>query len=282
MKLLVPIVAVSPGPVKTQLGVDQMGMILYLERLLWGGPLLLALLGSHVYFTGKLRGVQRHTLRGIRLSLSRNRGENGVSSFGALSASLAAAIGTGNIVGVATAVALGGPGAVFWCWLTGVLGMSTRYAESLLSLRRRKVLPDGTAMGGPMYVMEEDLNCPGLARWFCRMGVLAAVGTGALLQSNAICTALSASLGASPVLIGAGTAFLAGLVISGGVRGIAGVCEYLVPAMAGLYLAGCGLLLWCNRSVLPQTLTLILRSAFLPRAAGGGFVGSTVDRKSVV
>lgn len=247
-------------------------MILWLERVLWSGPLLAVLLGSHIYFTGRL-GVQRWTLRGIRLSLRPGRGQEGVSSFGALATSLAAAIGTGNIVGVATAVALGGPGAVFWCWLTGVLGMATRYAETYLTLRYRRLLPDGTTVGGPMYVMEDRLRKPRLGRCFALLGVAAAVGTGSLIQSNAIAGALGPT---PPWLTGLAVTVLAGLVILGGLRTIARVCEKLVPAMAAFYVLGCLWLLWSNRALLPETFSVILRGAFTPRAVGGGFVGSTI------
>lgn len=247
-------------------------MILWLERVLWSGPLLAALMGSHIYFTAKLR-VQRWTLRGIRLSLRPGRGSEGVSSFGALATSLAAAIGTGNIVGVATAVALGGPGAVFWCWLTGVLGMATRYAETYLTLRHRRTLPDGSRVGGPMYVMEDRLRKPWMGRCFAVLGIAAAVGTGSLIQSNAISSALWPL---PPWLTGGAVAVLAGLVILGGLKSIAGVCEKLVPAMAAFYMLGCVWLLWRNRALLPETFLVIFQSAFTPRAAGGGFVGSTI------
>lgn len=251
-----------------------MDWILTLENALWSGPLLVLLMGSHLYFTVYLKGVQRHTLRGIRLSLRSQRGENGVSSFGALSTSLAAAIGTGNIVGIATAVALGGPGAVFWCWLTGVFGMATRYAESLLSLRHRR-RENGKTLGGPMYVLE-DLQMPRLARVFAVLGVAAAVGTGSLLQANAVAATLHQAVSLPLWLSGALLTVCGGLVILGGVQSIASVCEKLVPAMSALYMGGCLVLLVWNRAVLPETLRVIVTGAFSARAAGGGFVGSTL------
>ncbi len=245
-----------------------MELIFALEEFLWTGPLLLTLLGTHVYFTGKLRFVQRHTLRGIRLSLS-GSGE-GVSSFGALSTSLAAAMGTGNIVGMATAVALGGPGAIFWCWVTGILGMATRYAETFIVLKRRRE----KGRGGAMYVLE-GLGKGRLARMFALLGVLAAVGTGAMIQSNAAGTSLR-DAGMPLLLCGVMLTALAGLTLCGGVKKIASVCEKLVPAMGGLYLLGCGILLYVNRNVVMMALGLILERAFLPRAAVGGFVGSSL------
>ncbi len=252
-----------------------MELVLRLERLLWSGPLLVGLMGSHLYFTVRLRGVQRLTLRGIHLSLRGGRGENGVSSFGALATSLAAAIGTGNIIGVATAVALGGPGAVLWCWLTGVLGMATRYAEAYLTLKYRRVR-DGQTLGGPMYVLEDRLHMPSAARCFALLGVAAAVGTGALIQSNAVGTALMSAAHIPPLLSGTVLTFLAGMVILGGVRSISAVSEKLVPAMSALYLLGCAGVLWSNREILPETLRVIVSGAFSLRSAGGGLAGSAM------
>lgn len=249
--------------------------LLWVERLLWSGPLLAVLLGSHVYFTGKLRGVQRRTFRGIRLSLQQTE-EGGVSRLGALSTSLAAAIGTGNIIGVATAVALGGPGAVFWCWLTGLLGMATRYGETVLALRHRRRQADGTWSGGAMYVLSDWLGRPRLGRAFAVLGVLAAVGTGSVLQANAIGSVLW-SLGRVPQwLSGACVAGLGAVAILGGARSISRACQVLVPAMAALYLAGCGAVLWTDRAAIFQAIQLILTRAVVPQAAGGGFVGSTM------
>ena len=253
-----------------------MKLVLALERMLWTVPLPLILMGSHLYFTVHLRGIQRHTLRGIRLSLGSGRQENGgISPWGALATSLAAAIGTGNIIGVATAVALGGPGAVFWCWLTGVFGMATRYGETLVCLLHRRKNAAGGNVGGAMYVMRDVLGWRKLGAVFAVMGVAAAVGTGALIQSNAIAQTLG-EVGVPLLLTGALVTIAAGAVILGGVGSIAKVCEGLVPAMSGLYLLGCaGVLIRCGGQVVPA-LKLILCSAVMPRAAGGGFVGSTI------
>lgn len=251
------------------------GWIMALENALWSGPLLVLLMGSHLYFTVALKGVQRWTLRGIKLSLRPQRGENGVSSFGALATSLAAAIGTGNIVGIATAVALGGPGAVLWCWLTGVFGMATRYAESVLSLKHRR-REKGTVVGGPMYVLEDALGMPRLGKCFAFLGIAAAVGTGALLQANAVATTLRQAVGLPLWISGVLLTVGGGMVILGGVKSISSLCEKLVPAMSALYILGCLWLLAANRAVLPETFRVIVTGAFTPRAAGGGFVGSTI------
>ena len=253
-----------------------MGLVLALEWMLWTIPLPLLLMGSHLYFTVHLRGIQRHTLRGIRLSVgSGSKNGSGISAWGALATSLAAAIGTGNIIGVATAVALGGPGAVFWCWLTGVFGMATRYGETLVCLLHRRKNAAGENTGGAMYVMRDVLGWRKLGALFAGMGIVAAVGTGALIQSNAIAQTLGEK-GVPLLLTGIVVTAVAAAVILGGVGSIVRVCEGLVPAMSGLYLLGCAaVLLRCGGQVLPA-LELILQSAVTPRAAGGGFVGSTI------
>lgn len=247
-----------------------------LEAALWSGPLLWMLLGSHVYYTMKLRGVGRHVVRGIRLSLGRGRGEGGVSPFGALTTSLAAAIGTGNIIGVATAVALGGPGAVFWCWVSGVLGMATRYGETWLCLRHRRMLPEGGYAGGPMYVMEDRLRWPGLGKCFAFLGVAAAFSTGAMIQSNAAAVTVETFCGVPAAVTGVVLTAAAGLILMFGLRGIARVSEMLVPAMSGLYLLGClGVLIMCRES-LPAALGAIVRGAFSCSGFAGGMTGYTV------
>lgn len=252
-----------------------MELIFRLESLLWGGPLLVMLMGCHVFFTLYLRGPQRYTLRGIRLSLGRGKGEAGVSPFGALATSLAAAIGTGNIIGMASAVALGGPGAVFWCWVTGILGMATRYAETVLTLRYRKMLPEGGTVGGPMYVMDKALRWPRLGAIFSVLGVGAAFSTGAMIQSNAVGVCLF-DMGVPKLVTAVVLTLGAGAIIMGGAKRIATVCEKLVPAMGALYLLGCLGVLYGNRQAILPALRLILTAAFTPRAAGGGFVASTL------
>lgn len=252
-----------------------MELIFRLEGLLWGGPLLVILLGCHIFFTIYLRFPQKFTLHGIKLSLSQGKGQGGVSPFGALSTSLAAAIGTGNIIGMASAVALGGPGAIFWCWLTGVLGMATRYAETVLVLRHRKIQSNGTPAGGPMYVMEQAMGKPWMGTLFSLLGVAAAFSTGAMIQSNSVGVCLE-EVGVSKLATAVLLTLGAGVIILGGTGRIATVCEKMVPAMGALYLLGCLGVLWVVRdSVLPG-LGLILSSAFSPKAAAGGFVGSTL------
>lgn len=244
---------------------------------LWGAPMLILLFGTHLFLTFRLRFIQRYVWQAIKLSISKdNTGDGDVSQFGALTTALAATIGTGNIVGVATAVALGGPGAVLWCWLTGVFGMATKYAESLLSVRYRVKTSDGTMLGGPMYALENGLNMKWLAILFCIFTSIAAFGIGNMVQANSISALLQETIGLSPYISGGIMAVLTAVVILGGVKSIASVCEKLVPFMAIFYVIGCMVILFMNSELLAPALSLIVESAFTPHAAGGGFVGASV------
>jgi AGCS family alanine or glycine:cation symporter len=243
---------------------------------LWGAPLLVMLFGTHIFMTFRLRGVQRHVFRAVRLSVTGEKGKSGdVSPFSALMTALAATIGTGNIVGVATAVAAGGPGAVFWMWISGILGMSTKYAESLLSVKYRIKTPDGDMSGGPMYVMERGLKMKWLGRAFALFTAVAAVGIGAMVQSNSISSVFKTAFKIPPLLTGIVVSVLAGCVILGGIKSIARVCNFIIPA-AGISFIFCNLLiLFIGREQIPHTLSLIVTSAFTGQAAIGGFAGTT-------
>lgn len=245
-----------------------------LSGLLWGWPMIILLLGTHVFLTIRLKFPQRKIFKGIALSVkSDGDSEGDVSQFGALATALAATIGTGNIIGVATAVSLGGPGAVLWCWLSGVFGIATKYAEGLLAVKYRVTTSDGTMMGGPMYALERGLGAKWLAVLFCIFTVLAALGIGCSVQSNSISTMLYESFNVPIYVSGAVTALLVALVIFFGIKGIANVCGFLVPFMAFFYVAGCIVILAMNASFLGSALSLIFKSAFSPQAIGGGFVG---------
>ena len=203
-------------------------------------------------------------------------GEGEVSSFGALCTALAATIGTGNIVGVATAVALGGPGAVLWCWLTGIFGMSTKFAEGLLAVKYRIKGDDGHTYGGPMYALERGLNMKWLAILFAVFTALASFGIGCTVQANSIALLTKETFGVPTWIAGIVISLLAATVIIGGVKSIARVCTILVPFMAVLYVIGCTVILWMNGPYVWPAIQLIVESAFNPSAAGGGFVGATV------
>lgn len=244
---------------------------------IWGWPMIIMLLGTHIYLTLRLRFPQRYLWKAIKLSVKKDADVHGdVSQFGALVTSLAATIGTGNIIGVATAVALGGPGAVFWCWLTGVLGISTKYAEGLLAVKYRVKSPSGEMIGGPMYALERGLKMKWLGVLFCIFTALAAFGIGNTVQANSISLLLHESYGVSPHISGLLMALLTALVILNGVKSIAKVCTALVPVMALLYVIGCIYILFVNHAYIMPSLQLIIKSAFSAQAAGAGFVGTTV------
>lgn len=244
---------------------------------LWGWPMIIMLLGTHLFLTIRLRIPQRKIFTAIRLSVKKDVGAKGdVSQFGALATSLAATIGTGNIIGVATAVSLGGPGAVLWCWLTGVLGISTKYAEGLLAIKYRVKTENGEMLGGPMYALERGLKMRWLAILFCVFTAVAAFGIGNTVQANSISLLLNETCGISEHITGGVISLLVALVILFGVKGIARVCTMLVPFMALFYVAGCLYILWLNAAYLGESLRLIVDSAFSARAAGGGFAGTTV------
>lgn len=248
-----------------------------LSSFLWGWPMIILLLGTHVFLTLRLRIPQRKLITGIKLSIKKDsKAEGEVSQFGALATALAATIGTGNIVGVATAVALGGPGAVLWCWLTGIFGISTKYAEGLLAVKYRVKAPDGKWYGGPMYALERGLNMKWLGILFAIFTALASFGIGCTVQANSIALLANETFGIPTWIIGLFVCVLTALVILGGVKAIARVCTVLVPFMAVLYVVGCIIILMINSDYVWPALQLIVKSAFNPSAAGGGFVGATV------
>ena len=248
-----------------------------INGVLWGWPMIILLLGTHIFLTIRLRFPQRHLWTAIKLSVSRDKDAAGnVSQFGALATALAATIGTGNIVGVATAVALGGPGAVLWCWLTGLFGISTKYAEGLLAVKYRVKTKDGRLLGGPMYALERGLGWKWMAVLFAVFTAIASFGIGNTVQANAIATLTFETYQIDPIITGLVIAVLIGLVVLGGIKSIARVCTALVPFMAFFYVIGCIVILFMNGQFVWPALKLICVSAFTPEAAGGGFVGSTV------
>ena len=250
---------------------------LLLSSFLWGWPMIVLLLGTHIFLTFRLRIPQRKLITGIRLSIKKDKTAKGdVSQFGALATALAATIGTGNIVGVATAVALGGPGAVLWCWLTGIFGMSTKYAEGLLAVKYRVKGENGQMYGGPMYALERGLHMTWLAVLFAVFTALASFGIGCTVQANSIALLASETFGIPTWIVGILVCLLTASVILGGVKSIARVCTVLVPFMAVLYVIGCVTILCMNGPFVWPAVELIVRSAFNPSAAGGGFVGATV------
>ena len=248
----------------------------FLNDILWGPPMILLLTGTHIWMTWKTGIVQRYVFKGIKLSVSKDPDTQGdISPFAALTTALASTIGTGNIIGVATAIVSGGPGAVLWTWLVGVLGIATKYAESLIAIKYRKKLPDGSYIGGAMTALEH-LNMKGVGILFALLTGVCAFGIGCGVQSNAIADVIYTNYQIPVVITAFVIAVLTAIVILGGVKSISTVCEKLVPFMSLFYVLGCVYILYYNRAYLGDTISLIITSAFTPRAAMGGFVGSTI------
>lgn len=244
------------------------------DDLVWGWGMILLLLGTHLFMTVRTGVIQKKVGLGIRLSVKKDPDAEGeVSQFGALTTALASTIGTGNIIGVGTAIALGGPGAVFWCWITGVFGIATKYSESLIAVKYRVKTKDGRMQGGAMYALERGLNLKWLAVLFAFFGGFASFGIGCATQVNAIATVCKENLGIPQELVGIIVGVLTALVIFGGIRSIANVCEKLVPFMAVFYVLGCVIILGINVDFILPALSTILKFAFTPGAAAGGLVG---------
>lgn len=252
----------------------------HLDSLIWGPPLLTLLVGTGIYLSFRLKLIQITKLpKAFQLIFSDDKGDGDISSFAALATALAATVGTGNIVGVATAIKSGGPGALFWMWVAAFFGMATKYAEGLLAIKYRSKDANGQISGGPMYYITNGMGqkWKPLAILFAGAGVLVAwFGIGTFTQVNSITSSLNASFGFSPQLISIILGFLTAIIIFGGIQSIAKISEKVVPLMAGLYIFGALLvILWHYQSILP-TLSLVVTSAFSKTAAIGGFTGAVV------
>jgi AGCS family alanine or glycine:cation symporter len=240
--------------------------------------MIVLLLGTHIFMTIRTGFIQRKTItKGIPLSVAKEEDADGeVSQFGALATALASTIGTGNIIGVGTAIALGGPGAVLWCWLTGVFGMATKYAESLIAVKYRVKTADGRMQGGAMYALDRGLHMKWLGIIFAVFAGFASFGIGCETQVNAIAEVCSTNLGIDPWIIGVVVAVLTAFVIFGGIKSIASVCEKLVPFMALFYVIGCLIILGINYDYIIPAIQTICRLAFTKGAAAGGLVGGGI------
>jgi len=246
-----------------------------ISDLVWGIPLLVLLFGTHIFLTFRLKFIQKYIGKAIKISLGKDKeGEGDISQFGALTTALAATIGTGNIVGVSTAIAAGGPGAVLWMWLTGVFGIATKYSEALLSVKYRQTTKDGLIAGGPMYVLEKGLNQKWLGILFAAFTSVTAFGIGNMVQANSISSLVHDTFSIPTWITGGILTILTAVVIIGGIKSIAKVCERLVPFMAIFYVLGCLILLLINYSTIPETIILIIESAFSGHAVVGGFIGA--------
>ncbi|WP_287484713.1 alanine/glycine:cation symporter family protein [Blautia sp.] len=253
-------------------------LVTWVDGKVWGWGMILLLLGTHLFMTVRTGFIQRKTItKGIKLSVSKEPDADGeVSQFGALATALASTIGTGNIIGVGTAVALGGPGAVLWCWLTGVFGIATKYSESLIAVKYRVKTEDGRMQGGAMYALERGLHMRWLGLIFAVFAGFASFGIGCATQVNAIATVCNENLHINKAVVGIIIGVLTAVVIFGGIKSIARVCERLVPFMALFYVLGCIVILGINYDYIIPAIATICRLAFQPGAAAGGLVGSGI------
>ena len=257
-----------------------------IDAAVWGPPMIILLLGCHVYTTIRTRCIQRKLPLALKLSVTKDNGAQGdVSNFGAMATSLASTLGTGSIVGVATAVLSGGPGAVLWMWLTGILGMATKYTEVYAAMKYRVKDRQGHMMGGAMHVWEQRYKRPDgtvpwwakfMAIWFAFMACFTIFGIGSAVQTSAITSVVQANFGVEPWIVAAIVCGSALLIIMGGLGTISNICEKLVPIMGGAYILGCIYILVCNAGYLGEAFALIFECAFTPRAAFGGAVGSGI------
>ena len=257
-------------------------MIYKIDNAIWGWWLIILLFGTHIFMTFKTHFIQWKSItKGIKLSVTKDPDAEGeVSNFGALTTALAATIGTGNIVGVGTAIALGGPGAVFWCWLSGVFGIATKYAESLIAVKYRVKKRDGRMQGGAMYALSRGLKWQPLGKIlgmiFAVFAGFASFGIGCATQVNAIANVVQANTSVPKWFVGVVVAILTAFVIFGGIKSISNVCEKLVPFMAIFYVIGCVIILCINYDYIIPAIITICRLAFQPGAAAGGLVGTGI------
>ena len=249
-----------------------------LDTLLWGWPLILLLIGTHIFMTIRTGFIQKDLFKGIKISVSKDENDSGdISQFAALTTALSSTIGTGNIIGVGTAIALGGPGAVFWMWITGIFGMATKYAETLIAIKYRVKSENGTMIGGAMYALDRGLNMKWLGIIFAFLTAICGLGIGCMVQSNSVAQNLYENFGISPFITAIILTVIVILVILNGIKSIAKVAEKLVPFMAGFYILGCIAILIMNYQYIPSTITTIITSAFHPEAVTGGFIGVTLS-----
>lgn len=248
---------------------------------IWGLPLIILLVGTGIFLTILLRGLQ---IRGLFYSLylafikrkEDDQEKGDISHFQALMTALAATVGTGNIAGVALAITTGGPGALFWMWITGIFGMATKYAEAVLAIKYRETDEFGIMSGGPMYYISKGLGWRWLGTLFAVFASIAAFGIGNIVQSNSVADSVFVSLGIPYWVTGLILAAFTAMVVLGGIKSIAKVTQVLVPLMIVMYFAGASIILIFKITAIPKIFALIFKSAFTPQAAAGGFLGSTL------
>ena len=248
-----------------------------IDNFIWGWPLIILLFGTHIFMTFRTGFIQKDIFKAIKLSVTKDPDAEGdVSQFGALTTALSSTIGTGNIIGVGTAIACGGPGAVLWMWLTGIFGIATKYAETMIAVKYRVKSENGTMIGGAMYALDRGLKAKWAGIVFAVLAAICAFGIGCMVQANAVSVNLTQNMGIPGIAVAVVLSAIVALVIIGGIKSITRVSEMLVPFMAVFYFIGCLVILIMNASYLGEAVSVIVKSAFTARAVGGGFIGSTV------
>ena len=248
-----------------------------IDNFIWGWPLIILLFGTHIFMTFRTGFIQKDIFKAIKLSVTKDPDAEGdVSQFGALTTALSSTIGTGNIIGVGTAIACGGPGAVLWMWLTGIFGIATQYAETLIAVKYRVKSENGSMIGGAMYALDRGLKAKWAGIVFAALAAVCAFGIGCMVQANAVSANLTQNLGVASWVVALILSVIVALVIIGGIKSITKVSEMLVPFMALFYFIGCVVILIMNAAYLGEAVKVIVQSAFSARAVGGGFIGSTV------
>lgn len=255
----------------------------FVNNIVWGPPILILIVGSGLFLSimtkffsiTKLGYILKNTF--LKMFSKEQRGEGEVTAFQAVATALAATVGTGNIAGVATAIASGGPGAVFWMWLAAVFGMTTKFSEVVLAVKFREKTEDGRYVGGPMYFIKNGLGWGWMATLFAIFGTLASFGIGNMVQSNSVALAMQGSFKVPPLATGIILAVITALVIVGGIKRIGAFTEKLVPFMAAIYIVGGLVIIFRNASEIPAAFATIFADAFTGRAAVGGFAGATMS-----
>jgi len=248
-----------------------------INNVVWGWPMIILLVGTHIFLTFRLKFIQKYIFKALKLAVTKDKNAPGdVSQFASLSTALAATLGTGNIVGVAMAIYLGGPGAIFWLWIAGFFGIATKYAEGLLAVKYRVQTSNGTMLGGPMYALERGLKMKWAGILFAIFCTLAAFGAGNLVQVNAISMMMEHQFNVNVHITGLILFVITFAVVVGGIKSIAKVSEKIVPTYAVIFIIMNLVVISMNYAYVPDAFSLILKNAFTPRAAGGGFVASTL------
>ncbi|BBB32119.1 alanine or glycine:cation symporter, AGCS family [Thermotomaculum hydrothermale] len=257
------------------------GLLGKIDSLVWGLPLIILLLGTGIYLTIRLKGIQfTKLLHSLYLAFIKRKekgdAEGDISHFEALMTALSATVGTGNIAGVATAIIAGGPGALFWMWITGLFGMATKFSEAVLAVHYRVTDENGQMAGGPMYYLRDGLKSPFLAFLFALFTSIAAFGIGNMVQSNSVADAVKSSFGVPVYITGIILAVATAIVILGGIKSIGRVTSFLVPFMIVVYMGAAIIVIIMEIDKVPYIFNLIIKSAFSGHAAVGGFAGATV------